>query len=204
MTLRKLLRPLAAALCLASLAATSGGCFGKFAAFQKLRTWNEGLGNKWANWGVFLLLVIIPVYQLVWLGDVLIFNSVEFWTGSNPMAMKDGEVKEKLVLAEGRAIRMRIFERGARMTVEVDGELAFELRNSERGAVVVDGKERELARLDEIAELQGGALRVTSAAGAREVSADRVQALADAARQGRAAMAQARDAERAFSVAAAH
>jgi len=63
----------------------STGCIGSFGAFNTLLSWNQGLSNKWVNWLVFLVLMIIPVYGLFFLGDLLIFNTIEFFTGSNPL-----------------------------------------------------------------------------------------------------------------------
>jgi len=66
------------------------GCFGKFAAFNGLRGWNAKFSsNKFVNWLLFLVLNIIPVYEIFFTADVLILNSLEFWTGSNPLAAGD-------------------------------------------------------------------------------------------------------------------
>jgi hypothetical protein len=62
------------------------GCIGSFAAFNKLRTWNQtATEEKWVNEVIFLGLLIIPVYSLASLADIIIFNSIEFWTGENPV-----------------------------------------------------------------------------------------------------------------------
>jgi hypothetical protein len=65
------------------------GCFGSFTAVKKLYNWNDSFGNKWVEWAVFLAFSVLPVYEIFALGDVLIFNSVEFWTGGNPLAAGD-------------------------------------------------------------------------------------------------------------------
>jgi hypothetical protein len=66
------------------------GCYGKFAAFNALREWNgKFTSNKFINWLVFLVLNVIPVYGIFFIGDALVINSVEFWTGSNPIALGD-------------------------------------------------------------------------------------------------------------------
>jgi hypothetical protein len=63
------------------------GCIGSFVAFNKLRVWNQNVTDeKWVNEVVFLGLTFFFVYGLVSLADVIIFNSIEFWTGENPMA----------------------------------------------------------------------------------------------------------------------
>jgi len=65
------------------------GCIGKFAAFNGLREWNQKFSNKFVNWLLFLVLNIIPVYGILMFADMLVLNSIEFWTGSNPLAAGD-------------------------------------------------------------------------------------------------------------------
>ncbi|HAM36130.1 MAG TPA: hypothetical protein DEB40_02630 [Elusimicrobia bacterium] len=65
------------------------GCYGPFNLTKKLHRWNGTIGGKWVNEGVFLGLVILPVYELASLGDAIIFNSIEFWTGKNPVTAKN-------------------------------------------------------------------------------------------------------------------
>ena len=66
------------------------GCYGKFAAFNGLREWNGKFSkSKVVNWLVFLVLFVIPVYGILMFADVLVINSIEFWTGSNPVATGD-------------------------------------------------------------------------------------------------------------------
>lgn len=61
------------------------GCTGPFALTKKLHKWQTGFDDKWVDEVAFLGCIILPVYGLATLGDALIFNSVEFWTGDNPM-----------------------------------------------------------------------------------------------------------------------
>lgn len=69
-------------------------CIGSFGLFNKVRTWNEGVGgNKWVSELVYLALWIVPVYELTLLADGVVLNTIEFWTGSNPVA-NAGEVKK--------------------------------------------------------------------------------------------------------------
>jgi hypothetical protein len=64
----------------------TSACYGPFNATRSLHHWNGTVtGNKWAQEGLFLVLNIIPVYGLWMLGDAIIFNSIEFWGGTNPM-----------------------------------------------------------------------------------------------------------------------
>ncbi len=77
------------ALVCAGMIAALSGCYGSNVVYNKLHKWNGSFGNKWAKFGMHLLLWIVPAYELSMLGDFIIFNSVEFWTGSNPMASGD-------------------------------------------------------------------------------------------------------------------
>jgi hypothetical protein len=72
-------------------------CYGPFRLTNKLYTWNGTVGNKWANTGVFLAFVILPVYGVTLVLDGIIFNSIEFWGGSNPISMEEGEMEQKIV-----------------------------------------------------------------------------------------------------------
>lgn len=62
------------------------GCFGSFNLTRKVYSFNKSQGDKWAREIVFVVLVVIPVYEFSALADAVIFNSVEFWTGNNPVA----------------------------------------------------------------------------------------------------------------------
>lgn len=69
------------------------GCFGSFEATRGVHKWNKSIShNKLAQEALFLGLIIIPVYGVATLLDAIIINSIEFWTGDNPMA-KAGDQK---------------------------------------------------------------------------------------------------------------
>lgn len=62
-------------------------CIGSFSMFNKVTSWNKSLtDNKFVNELVFIALNIIPVYEFAIGIDYLILNTIEFWTGDNPMA----------------------------------------------------------------------------------------------------------------------
>ena len=67
------------------------GCYGSNACFNKLHKWNGTLGNKWLNSIVhFFMFCVFPVYGIcLGLVDGLVLNTIEFWTGSNPLAADD-------------------------------------------------------------------------------------------------------------------
>ena len=78
------------------------GCYGPFRLTTKLHQWNGNVSNKkFVNELVFLGLCILPAYELCTLGDVLIFNSIEFWGGQDRITMKAGDVEEGQVMYAG-------------------------------------------------------------------------------------------------------
>ena len=67
----------------AGAALAASGCFASFGATDALYQWNKGISDsKWLRWLLFLGLIILPVYGLFILGDVLIFNTIEFFGGN--------------------------------------------------------------------------------------------------------------------------
>jgi len=59
------------------------GCLGAGNATARLYQVNRRVENKWAREGVFL--VLIPGYLVCSLGDNLIFNPIQWWTGEHPI-----------------------------------------------------------------------------------------------------------------------
>ena len=59
-------------------------CIGSFALYNKVKDWNEHVGNKFVNEIVFVAMWILPVYELSFAADLFILNSIEFWSGENP------------------------------------------------------------------------------------------------------------------------
>jgi len=71
------------------LAMASAGCYGPFNLTKKLYKWNGDFSEKWTKEGVFLGCAILPVYFFATLGDAIVFNSIEFWGGKNPVQAKN-------------------------------------------------------------------------------------------------------------------
>ena len=67
-------------------------CIGSFALFNKVKTWNDHVGDKFVNELVFVAMWILPVYELSFAADLFILNSIEFWSGTNP-ALAQAETK---------------------------------------------------------------------------------------------------------------
>ena len=61
-------------------------CIVSFGLWSSLKDWINNMGNKFVNEIVFLAVHIVPVYEVAYLADVIVLNSIEFWSGSNPLA----------------------------------------------------------------------------------------------------------------------
>ncbi|MDE6422978.1 MAG: DUF3332 domain-containing protein [Muribaculaceae bacterium] len=70
-------------------------CIGSFALTNKVLTWNNQVGSKFINELVFFAFWILPVYEVTSLADLVILNSIEFWSGNNPV-----EAYEKTVVTD--------------------------------------------------------------------------------------------------------
>lgn len=69
-----------------ALASSSAGCYGSYQAAKKVHAWNGRATNSpIVNSIIHLGFWIVPIYPLVVAGDFLIFNNIEFITGSNPL-----------------------------------------------------------------------------------------------------------------------
>lgn len=107
-------------------------CIGSFGLWNGLRNWNTGLGSKFANEAVFLAFHIVPVYPIAYLADILVLNSIEFWSGDNPVASRVGDVKE-VKGEDGKNYLVTTTENGYTIAREGEEEKAIELiYNEER------------------------------------------------------------------------
>ena len=68
------------------LATSLQGCYGKFALTRKLYTANGQVGDKFLRSGLTWVLLILPVYGIAGLADFVVLNTIEFWSGTNPVA----------------------------------------------------------------------------------------------------------------------
>jgi len=64
-------------------------CIGSFSLTNKILDFNRGVGEPIVQEIVFLAFIIVPVYGVSAFADAVIFNTIEFWTGDNPVAAKE-------------------------------------------------------------------------------------------------------------------
>ncbi|WP_421919679.1 DUF3332 domain-containing protein [Marinifilum sp.] len=82
------------------------GCYGPFRLTKNLHEWNSTVGDKFTNALVFFAFIVIPVYEVAVLVDGLVLNTIEFWTGDNPVTMKDGDKDVQIVKKDGKKYRI--------------------------------------------------------------------------------------------------
>lgn len=112
-------------------------CIGQFALTNKVLGWNNQVGNKFVNEVVFICFWILPVYEVTALADILVINSIEFWSGTNPMTASTQTVKTDsgtYMIAQdqtgytiscketGESTRLNFDEEDQSWNVVVDGE----------------------------------------------------------------------------------
>ena len=68
-------------------------CIGSFSLTNKIKSWNEGLGDKFVNEIVFFAMHIIPVYPISLFIDGVVLNSIEFWTGNQVVSNDNNSTK---------------------------------------------------------------------------------------------------------------
>ncbi|UZO81606.1 DUF3332 domain-containing protein [Aquimarina sp. ERC-38] len=131
-------------------------CLGSFSAFNGLKDWNQEItDNKFINNLVFWALNIVPVYGLFFFGDVVIFNLMEFWTGSNPIAMNEGEMETQVVEKDGNKFEMTATKNRMQITV-IEGarkgeklDLVYKPSEKSWNAVKADGEIIKLSSFEE-------------------------------------------------------
>ena len=78
------------------------GCYGSFNLTKSVLKWNGSAGDKVVVQVLFWAMCIIPIYEVASIVDVVFLNLIEFWTGSNPLAMAPGQKEVKIVEKDGQ------------------------------------------------------------------------------------------------------
>ncbi len=72
-----------------AMALTLMGCYGNFKLTKKVYEWNGSLDDDVVITAVFWGLNIIPVYSACLFVDAVLLNTIEHWTGENPLAFEN-------------------------------------------------------------------------------------------------------------------
>lgn len=132
-----------AALALMIGSVTLSSCIGSFGLWNKLLGWNKKLSNKFVNELVFL--VISPAYAVCGVVDLFVLNTVEFWSGKNPVA-KVGTV-QNVWGKDGKMYAVKTLKNGYEVT-RPTGEKVLFVHNAadDSWSMEQDGVQTELFR----------------------------------------------------------
>lgn len=134
-------------LLVAAMCATSFGCYGSFNLVKKVYKFNGTVGEKWVNELVFLVMNVVPVYGVSVFIDAVILNSIEFWTGSNPVTGENA-VPTNIKGDDGSTITFneatKVME--IKQTIPGKGEVVYRLMRENGQSVVKDKDNNILAR----------------------------------------------------------
>lgn len=125
-----------ALVCLLSASLLGSSCIGSFTLSNKLLTWNKQIGNKFVNELVFFAFWILPVYEVSLLADVVVLNSIEFWSGSNPVAhgtrVIEGNDGRYLVDCDGKGYTIKSESDGSVVRLDFDAaEQSWSVRDAQ-------------------------------------------------------------------------
>ena len=103
MKLRHVTRAIVTSLVLVGFLTLSAACYGPFNLTRNVYHWNSNIkgsgevNEKWMKEIVFFGMIVIPVYMFSALLDAFVFNSIQFWSGDNPIKLTrdaDGYIHE--------------------------------------------------------------------------------------------------------------
>lgn len=124
-------------------------CIGSFSLTSRLKAWNESFNDKWANELIFVCLGFVQVYTISLLADALVINSIEFWTGSNPIAGNVGDTKI-VKNSAGEDVQITTTENGYNLTNgEQEMQLVFDEAEKSWSALYNDQSVKLIKFIDE-------------------------------------------------------
>lgn len=92
------------ALLLAGASLSFQSCIGSFSLTNKVLKWNKQVSSKFVNEVVFFAFWVLPVYEVTAVADLLVINSIEFWSGNKPLEANNQRITTEhgdyLILAD--------------------------------------------------------------------------------------------------------
>jgi hypothetical protein len=141
------------------------GCTGSFNLTKKVYNFHRSQADKWTDELCFLLVAITPIYGFATFADAIVFNSIEFWSGKNPIDAKAASQeriaekgKDKVLMSYNSKTdqvhvasagnKGVIFERSATGVIAKDehGKVLFSSVSSEQGNVAIYDAQGKLVK----------------------------------------------------------
>jgi hypothetical protein len=147
---------------LVSFMGISTACYGPFNLTKNVYRWNSGIkgsgevSEKWMKEFVFFGMIIVPVYMFSALLDAFIFNSIQFWSGDNPVKASElgDDGQTKVAQVGDLTMRWAATSEGATVTYERAGivERRATIVSSATGYRLLDEKGMTLAEAEYAAD----------------------------------------------------
>ncbi len=159
---KEFLSRLVSAVVLMCFMTVSTACYGPFNLTRNVYHWNSGIkgsgevNDKWMKEFVFFGMIIVPVYMFSALLDAFIFNSIQFWSGDNPVKASDldNDGQTKVARLGESTVRWIPTNEGAAVTYERHGiiERRATIVSSVGGYRLIDEKGSLLAEAEYAAD----------------------------------------------------
>jgi len=159
---RKFLSRVVAGVVLMCFMIVSTACYGPFNLTRNVYHWNSGIkgsgevNDKWMKEFVFFGMIVVPVYMFSALLDAFIFNSIQFWSGDNPIKASDldNDGQTKVARLGEATVRWTPTNEGATVTYERHGiiERRATIVQSATGYRLVDEAGTTLAEAEYVAD----------------------------------------------------
>ena len=122
-------------------------CIGSFSLLNTFAAWNRTATNNKIINGI-LGLILVPVDGICFAADLFVLNTIEFWTGSNPLAGNIGKTQQ-VMGKDGRYYAVKTLKDGYEIT-SPDGDITKFLYNQKEDAwmQVQDGTVKEIFRFN--------------------------------------------------------
>lgn len=116
------------------------GCTGTFQLTRKVYDFQTSPKDKWVDEVLFLAFVIIPVYGASTLVDAVVFNSLEFWTGENPMTASLRNTHDVIAQNDQGTMKMKFDadSQNIEVTSTADPAKSFVLARTDNGVTALN------------------------------------------------------------------
>jgi hypothetical protein len=135
--------------CLMAGSLVYSSCIGSFSLFNSYAKWQCNMtSNKFVN--AIVGFVLMPIVGGITLFvDAVVLNTIEFWSGTNPMQANIGKTK-KVMGSDGRYYAVKTLENGYEVKAP-NGELSYFIYDQKRNTWTLkqNGETRELFRFNE-------------------------------------------------------
>ncbi|MDE1920159.1 MAG: DUF3332 family protein [Candidatus Omnitrophica bacterium] len=122
------------------LAFFTTGCTGSFSLTHKLYSWHRSQPDKWSDELCFLLVSITPIYSLAIFADAIIFNSIEFWTGKNPVDTSFNTPQTRFVQNGKQKMLMSYNDKTDEVKVALGNNHGFIFQRTPKGIIAKNDK----------------------------------------------------------------